>query len=66
MVFFISKTLKNLSPIIPGRLKYLSNINLVTPTPYIPLIKEGLILAKEKGLKIPVVYNTSGYENRYL
>ena len=39
------------------------NINLVTPTPYIPLIKEGLILAKEKGLKIPVVYNTSGYEN---
>ena len=38
------------------------NINLVTPTPYIPLIKEGLILAKEKGLKIPVVYNTSGYE----
>ena len=38
------------------------NINLVTPTPYIPLIKEGLILAKEKGLKIPIVYNTSGYE----
>ena len=38
------------------------NINLVTPTPYIPLIKEGLILAKKKGLKIPVVYNTSGYE----
>lgn len=38
------------------------NINLVTPTPYIPLIKEGLILAKAKGLKIPIVYNTSGYE----
>ena len=38
------------------------NINLVTPTMYIPLIKEGLILAKKKGLKIPVVYNTSGYE----
>ena len=39
------------------------NINLVTPTMYIPLIKEGLMLAKEKGLKIPVVYNTSGYED---
>lgn len=40
-----------------------NNINLVTPTMYIPLIKEGLILAKENGLVIPVVYNTSGYEN---
>lgn len=39
-----------------------NNINLVTPTHYIPLIKEGLILAKKKGLTIPIVYNTSGYE----
>lgn len=39
------------------------NINLVTPTHYIPQIKEGLILAKKKGLTIPVVYNTSSYEN---
>ena len=39
------------------------NINLVTPTMYIPLIKEGLILAKEEGLKIPIVYNSSGWEN---
>lgn len=39
------------------------NINLITPTHYIPLIKEGLILAKEKGLTIPIVYNTSSYEN---
>lgn len=38
------------------------NINLVTPTHYIPLIKEGLILAKKKGLSIPIVYNTSCYE----
>lgn len=38
------------------------NINLVTPTTYIPLIKKGLLLAKEKGLNIPIVYNTSGYE----
>jgi len=39
-----------------------TNINLVTPTHYIPLIKEGLILAKENGLNIPIVYNTSAYE----
>jgi len=42
--------------------KGVHNINLVTPTPYIPLIKEGLTLAKKNGLIIPVVYNTSGYE----
>jgi len=39
-----------------------SNINLVTPSHYIPLIRDGLILAKERGLDIPIVYNTSGYE----
>ena len=39
-----------------------TNINLVTPTHYIPLIKEGLILAKNNGLNIPIVYNTSSYE----
>lgn len=39
------------------------NINLVTPTHFIPLIKEGLILAKQNGLKIPIVYNSSAYEN---
>lgn len=39
-----------------------ANINLVTPTHYIPLIKEGLILAKNNGLTIPIVYNTSSYE----
>ncbi len=39
------------------------NINLVTPTHYIPLIKEGIINAKKKGLTIPIVYNTSSYEN---
>lgn len=39
------------------------NINLVTPTHYVPLIVDGLKLAKEKGLTIPIVYNTSSYEN---
>lgn len=39
-----------------------NNINLVTGTHYIPQIAEALGLAKEEGLKIPVVYNTGGYE----
>ena len=39
-----------------------NNINLVTPTPHVPLIIEGIKLAKKKGIKIPFVYNTSGYE----
>ena len=40
-----------------------NNINLVTPTHFVPLIIEGIKLARKKGLKIPIVYNTSGYEN---
>lgn len=40
-----------------------NNINLVTPTHFVPLIVEGLKLAKQKGLTIPIVYNTSSYEN---
>lgn len=39
------------------------NINLVTPTHYVDAIIEGLKLAKKNGLVIPVVYNSSGYEN---
>ena len=38
------------------------NINLVTPTHIMPQILAALILAIPKGLKIPLVYNTSGYE----
>lgn len=38
------------------------NINLVTPTIWVDKIINGLALAKGKGLKIPVVYNSSGYE----
>lgn len=38
------------------------NINLVTPTHFAIQIREALILAKEKGLTIPVVYNTGSYE----
>lgn len=39
------------------------NINLVTPTIYACQIKEAIKLAKQKGLTIPIVYNSSGYES---
>lgn len=41
-----------------------SNINLVTPTHFVPLIIEGIKLAKKNGLEIPIVYNTSSYETK--
>lgn len=40
-----------------------NNINLVTGVMYIPQIIEAIKIAKENGLKIPIVYNSSGYEN---
>ncbi len=43
--------------------KNVENINLVTPTSYVPQIIETIKIAKERGLKIPIVYNTNGYEN---
>lgn len=39
-----------------------ANINLVTPTHYVPSIAAALRLAKERGLTLPIVYNTGGYE----
>ena len=39
------------------------NINLVTPTMYVPQIVDVLHKIKGKSLKIPIVYNTSSYEN---
>ncbi len=38
------------------------NINLVTPTHVVPQILEGLLLAVENGLTVPIVYNCGGYE----
>ncbi len=38
------------------------NINLVTPTHYVPQIIDALKIAKEKGLNLPIIYNSSGYE----
>ncbi len=43
--------------------KKASNINLVTPTHFVPLIIPALTRAKDQGLIIPIVYNTSSYEN---
>ncbi len=40
------------------------NINLVTPTHYLPAILESLLYATEDLLHIPIVYNTSGYESK--
>ena len=40
-----------------------NNINLVTPTMYVYHIIEAIRIAKRKGLKLPIVYNTNGYEN---
>lgn len=39
------------------------NINLVTPSHYIPGIAKALALSKKQGLTIPIVYNTSGYDS---
>lgn len=40
-----------------------ANINLVTPTHYVPHIAQAVRAAKKQGLDIPMVYNCSGYES---
>ena len=40
-----------------------NNINLVTPGQYIPHIVWAVKDAKSRGMKLPIIYNTSGYEN---
>ncbi len=40
-----------------------NNINLVTGFSFVPQIIEALKIAKREGLKLPIVYNTSGYES---
>lgn len=39
-----------------------ANINLVTPTHFIPSIAKAIELAKSRGLTLPIVYNTGSYE----
>ena len=43
--------------------KNVNNINLVTPTMYVPQIIEAIKIARNNGLKIPIIYNSNGYEN---
>jgi putative pyruvate formate lyase activating enzyme len=38
------------------------NINIVTPTHIVPQILQSLVIAIEKGLNLPLVYNTGGYD----
>lgn len=38
------------------------NVNLVTPTHYTSQIAKAIVSARSRGLEIPIVYNTSGYE----
>lgn len=42
--------------------KDVENINLVTPTSYVPQIIEAIKMARKNGLILPIVYNTNGYE----
>lgn len=39
-----------------------NNINLVTPTHYVPQIIQAVIVARKNGLSLPIVYNSGGYE----
>ena len=39
------------------------NLDLVTPTHYVPQILKALVIAAKQGLKLPLVYNCAGYEN---
>lgn len=43
--------------------KNANNINLVTPTSYVYQIIEAIKIARSRGLKIPIVYNTNSYES---
>lgn len=40
-----------------------NNINLVTGVMYVPQIIEAIKIAKKKGLNLPIIYNSSGYES---
>ena len=56
-------TIKRLSDImLELQSKGAHNINLVTPTIYVPQIIKSIKLSKKNGLSIPIIYNSSGYE----
>jgi len=39
------------------------NLNLVTPTHFMPQILKAFSIARERGFTLPIVYNTNGYES---
>ena len=39
------------------------NLNVVTPTHFVPQILKALGIARERGFNLPIVYNTSGYDS---
>lgn len=39
------------------------NIGFVSPTHFVPQMARGILLAAEKGLKLPIVYNTNAYDS---
>jgi putative pyruvate formate lyase activating enzyme len=49
--------------VMPGFPVILALTNLVTPTHVVPQILEALMLAKENGLKVPLVYNSGSYDS---
>ncbi len=56
-------TIERLSEIfLELQMKKANNINLVTPSHYVPQIMEAIRLARRNGLTLPIVYNSSGYE----
>ena len=60
----IEITIEELADIfIKQQNKGVNNINLVTPTMYVYQIIEAIKIARNKGLNIPIVYNSNGYEN---
>ena len=57
-------TIEHLAQIfIKQQEKNVNNTNLVTPTMYVPQIIEAIKIARKKGLNIPIIYNSNGYEN---
>lgn len=42
------------------------NLNLVSPTQFLPFALDALLLAREQGLSIPIVYNSSGWESEWV
>ncbi len=57
-------TVKELANMMLGLQKQnCHNVNFVTPSHYMPQILEAVLIARDMGLKLPLVYNCGGYES---